>query len=274
MVTPIAGVFTRNLMTLLKTTALRMFPAGLTFRLKQYHYGRTVPSFWEPDVQPLKYLVQAGDLVIDIGAHVGWYTYILSFLVGEHGGVYTIEPIPESFDLLAAVIERLQLKNVQLINCAISSEDGSGLMEVPLHESGVENSYQARIVDNSRTCLRLKGYEVSLRSLDSIFSNLSRDPAFIKCDVEGHELSVVKGARRTISKCRPSWLIEVTGDPDEKGSSADELFWLLGEENYRGYWFDGEVLRARSAGEKAINYFFLQRSHVTQIESGGMIVRN
>jgi FkbM family methyltransferase len=251
-----------------------MFPAGLTFRLKKYHYGRTVQSFWEPDVLPLKYLVQAGDLVIDIGAHVGWYTCILSFLVGEHGGVYTIEPIPESFDLLAAVIERLQLKNVQLMNCAISSGDGSGLMEVPLHESGVENSYQARIVDNSRTCLRLKRYEVSLRSLDSIFSNLSRDPAFIKCDVEGHELSVVKGARRTISKCRPSWLIEVTGDPDEKGSPAEELFRLLREEHYQGYWFDGEALTSRSVGDKSINYFFLQPSHIAQMESGGMSVKH
>lgn len=251
-----------------------MFPAGLSFLLKKYHYARTVPSFWEPDVQPLKYLARAGDLVIDIGAHVGWYTHILSFLVGEHGAVYTIEPIPESFNLLAAVIERLQLRNVQLMNCAISSEDGSALMEVPLHESGVENSYRARLVDNSRTCVRLKRHEVGLRSLDSILSNFSRDPTFIKCDVEGHELSVVKGASQTIRKCGPAWLIEVTGDPDEKGSSADKVFGLLREELYQAYWCDGKALRARSPGDKAINYFFLQPRHVTQIESGGMLVKH
>jgi FkbM family methyltransferase len=268
------GVFTPEIMNLLKRTALRMFPAGLTFLLKKYHYGRTIPSFWEPDAQPLKYLLRSGDLVIDIGAHVGWYTYILSFLVGENGSVYAIEPIPESFDLLAAVIERLQLRNVQRMNCAISSEDGSALMEVPLHESGVENSYQARVVDNSRTCLPLKRCEVRLRSLDSMLSNLSKDPTFIKCDVEGHELSVVKGASQTIWKCRPSWLIEVTGDPDEKGSSADKLFRLLSREDYQGYWFDGESLRARSVGDKAINYFFLQPSHVAQVECGGMSVKH
>jgi len=262
-------------MKLLRKTALRILPARLTFHIKKYHYARTVPSFWEPDVHPLKYLVRAGDIAIDIGAHVGWYTCVLSSLVGEHGAVYSIEPIPETFDLLNAMVERLQLGNVQIINCAISSEDASSaLMEVPLHHSGAENFYQAHLVDHSGICLPLKRYEVSLKSIDSVLSNLSKDPAFIKCDVEGHELSVVKGASRTIWKSRPSWLIEVTGDPDEKGSSADELFWLLGEENYRGYWFDGEVLRARSAGDKAINYFFLQRSHVAQIESGGMIVRN
>lgn len=261
-------------MNLLKRTALRMLPAGLSFLLKKYHYVRTVPSFWEPDLQPLKYLVRAGDLVVDIGAHVGWYTYVLSFLVGERGAVYTIEPIPESFNLLAAVIERLRLRNVEPIHCAISSVDGSALMEVPLNESGVENSYRAHVVDNSTTCFRLARHKVKLRSLDSIFSSLSRSPAFIKCDVEGHELSVVEGATEMIGRCRPSWLIEVTGDPDDEGSSSDKLFRLLREENYQGYWFDGESLRARSEGDSAINYFFLQPSHVNQLESGGISVRH
>ncbi len=268
------GVFTLDLMTLLKKTALRMFPARMTFHLKKYHYGRTVPSFWEPDVEPLKCLVRPGDLVIDIGSHVGWYTNILSLLVGEHGAVYSIEPMPETFQLLSAMIKKLQLTNVLLINCAISEKDGYAVMEVPLNDSGVENFYQARIVDGQEVDLPLQRCDVQMRSIDSLLVGLPKAPTLIKCDVEGHELSVIKGAGQTIGKCRPAWLMEVSGNPDAKGSSADELFSILREVNYRGYWFDGEALRARSAGDRAINYFFLEPSHVTQIQSSGMFVKN
>lgn len=260
--------------TLLKKAALRMLPARMIFHLKKFHYSRTVPSFWEPDVEPLKYLVRPGDLVIDVGAHVGWYSHICSSLVGDSGMVCSIEPIPETFHILSTIIKNLGLRNVLLLNCAISESDGDAAMGVPLNESGIENLYQARIVESEQSALHSRRCNVQLRSIDSLLISLPKLPSFIKCDTEGHELSVIKGASETIWKCRPSWLIEVTGDPDDRTSSANKIFGLLRERDYEGYWFDGQSLRARSVGDNAINYFFLQPCHVAQMESAGMQVKH
>ena len=68
---------------------------------------------------PIKYLVKPGDSVLDIGANVGWYTNHLSLLVGEPGKVYSIEPIPETFALLRAVVGELGLSNVESLNYAM-----------------------------------------------------------------------------------------------------------------------------------------------------------
>ena len=69
--------------TLVKKLIVNVLPSQLRFILKKQYYARAVQSFWEVDIEPIKYLVKPGDLVVDIGAHVGWYTYILSFLVGK-----------------------------------------------------------------------------------------------------------------------------------------------------------------------------------------------
>ena len=183
-------------------------------------------------------------------------------------------PTHPTINLSSGVVDILQLKNVHLMNCAISSDDGSALMEVPLHESGVENSYQARVVDNSKAVSPSRTCAVELRSLDSIFHELSKNPTFIKCDVEGHELSVIKGAAQIMRRYCPAWLIEVSGDPDMAGSAASEVFRRLREVKYRGYWFDGKRLRMRAWGDRPVNYFFLQPWHVKQMQCSGMEVTN
>ena len=80
----------------------------------------------------------------------GDYTCILSRLVGEQGTVFSIEPIPETFEILSAVVARRQLSNVRLLNFGISESDGSAVMEIPLYEDGGENFYQAKIVHGAR----------------------------------------------------------------------------------------------------------------------------
>ena len=56
---------------------------------------------------------------------------------------------------------------------------------------------------------------------------------------------------------------------DQMKATAGEM-----EANYKGYWFDGEALRARKAGDSAINYYFLQPWHVEQMQCSGMDITN
>jgi FkbM family methyltransferase len=249
--------------TFVKKFASNVLPYPVIFALKKKYYARVVKSFWEADIEPIRYLVKPGELVIDIGANVGWYTAILSQLVGNYGKVYSIEPIPDTFRLLSVVSEQLNWQNVRLFNCALSEKDGSAVMEVPLHEYGGQNFYQSRIIPGEKYGNPLKQFKVDVRSIDSLFLDQTSNFTFIKCDVEGHDLSVIKGASRFLLKSKPAWLIEVSGNPDNDGSNAEDLFNRLIEHGYTAYWFDGEKLKKRSCGDYSVNYFFLQPSHLT-----------
>ena len=133
-------------MSLGKKLAAKFLPNPILFWLKEHYYTRAVAKFWEADVEPIKCFLKRGDYALDIGANIGDYSLVLARLVGDAGKVWAIEPIPDTFRLLSAVVKRLGLTNVELVNCALSDQNGSAIMEIPRHDYGGANFYMARIV--------------------------------------------------------------------------------------------------------------------------------
>lgn len=257
----------------MKHMILNLLPERSVQFLKRAHYARrlrTIDLQEEKDLAVIKYLVGPGDHAVDIGANFGVYTKFLSDLAGPYGHVYSIEPIPQTFDILASNVRRLGLFNVELINCAISGRKGTVTMEVPLFESGVENYYQARIV-NGQPSNPLRHIDIASITLDLLFSE--RPPlVFIKCDVEGHELACIQGAHDINHLLKPAWLIEISGNPDDPHSSSFETFKLLREEGYEPYIWTGERLRLREEGDRSVNYFFLMPKHIEIIQKKGGLI--
>jgi len=244
----------------LKGFLLEIIPKKLLINLKKIHYFLSLKHFDqknEPDFKVLKSIIKEGDKVIDIGSNIGAYTKFLSGLVSENGLVLSIEPIPETFEILKSCVKRLKLNNVQLLNYAISSNGGKSRMQVPKYDFGGYNFYQARLINNDNLEDSFNYFTVTMKTLDSLISYVDTKFSFIKCDVEGHELSVIKGSQNIISKFKPIWLIEVTSDPDESDSPASELFHIMLRHGYVVYWFDGEKLRQRQKGDRSTNYFFI-----------------
>jgi len=253
-------------MSIYKKIAVRVLPGPVLRWMKAIYYAKVAPKFWEPDVEPLKCLVQKGDRILHLGANIGEYTCLLANLAGENGRVCAVEPIPETFEVLSSVIRRLGLRNVELINCAISEKDGSVVMEVPLHEYGGDNFYMAHIVSQQASSSSLNRLEIPCRSLDSLLVDYPEDNfAFIKCDVEGHELEVVKGAVRLFEKSRPAMMIEVAGTAKVQDAPDNEFYLTMRAYGYKPYWFDGKHLRERTRGQWSVNYFFLQPSHIEKV---------
>ncbi len=254
-----------GLRSLLKTLFFRTMPDSIIHRAKKYHYARflkTIPQDYEPDARVLKYFVNAGDVAIDIGANIGVYTSALSRLVGEHGAVYSIEPIPNTFDILQSNIKKLKLENVTLINCGASDKDSTVVMEIPKFSSGAENYFQARVLDNDEhDDGTLRRYKIKMTSIDSLLNDEPRTISFIKIDVEGHELPAIEGAMQVIRKSKPAMLIEVSGDPELESSPAHSLFKALKQEGYGPYLLKDDRLQQRKSGDKSVNYFFLTQSH-------------
>ena len=250
----------------IKRFALRFLPDRMLQRLKKIHYAkalRTASEGGEPDLAVVRHLVGAGSHVIDVGANFGLYTKFLSELVEPEGRVYSIEPIPLTYEILTSNLKRLKLRNVEPFNYAISDDIGDVRMEIPEYASGGENFYEARIVPASKSTL-VRTVNIESRPLDALFGHL-RNIDFIKCDVEGHELACLRGAASILRRVKPAWLIEISGSPDQDSSTANELFKLMADCGYTPMWFDGRNLRQRERGERSINYFFLTRRHMRLI---------
>ena len=243
----------------LKAFFLKWLPDFLIIPLKKIHYVHALKAVPEEiDFEPIKSIVKLGDTVIDVGANIGSYTFFLSKMVGMGGKVHSIEPIPSTFEILKYVIKKFALNNVSAISYAVSSEDAMAKMAIPKYDNGAENYYQSHIIDASHAD-NFRLFEVEIKKLDSLFMGKIDRLTFIKIDVEGHELNVIKGAKGLISRFKPALLIEVSENPDNESSSSYQLFKELLMEGYLPYFFDGEKLKARKKGEQSINYFFLPR---------------
>jgi len=162
-----------------------------------------------PDALSCRQYIKPGDCVLDIGANIGRYARLFSEWVGDTGRIHAFEPVAETFGYLSLNIRKLGLNNVVCHHAAVSSRSGLGTMIVP---DG--NFYRAELADT--------GEKVSLVKLDDLFTE---DVAFIKCDVEGHEIEVIEGARKIIERNRPVWLMEV---------SRAETVELMRDLGYRG----------------------------------------
>jgi FkbM family methyltransferase len=247
----------------LKHFALRFLPAPVLQVLRRRHYARKLAAAApEPEMQFFKYLVPVGGTVLDLGANFGLYSRFLADSVGATGRVHAVEPVPGTFDVLRSNVRRLRLAVVRVHHCAVSDRAGTVTMAVPQYREGGENPYEARIVGNPEAGLRT--VEVPSRRLDDLFGDGDRI-AFVKCDVEGHELNVLRGAGTIRLGHRPAWLIEVSGDPDDRTGSAYELMRLMVDGGYKAYRTDGKRLVARCRGDRAVNYYFLRPEHVARL---------
>jgi FkbM family methyltransferase len=259
-----------NIAGRIKSLILQLFPDRMLQGLKKYHYARTLRQTneqTEPDMQIVRELVRPGDIVVDIGANFGLYTRFLSDLVGPQGRVYSVEPVPLTFEILTANIRALRLGNVEPLHLAMSDACGTVRMEVPRYPSGGENFYEARIVSENNSNKTLRGVEVESTTIDELFGQMFHPIDFIKCDVEGHELSCLRGATELLRRVKPAWLIEVSGNPDDPESKASMLFSLLSERGYEGYRFDGNHLIQRKPGDRSVNYFFLTQRHLKRLQT-------
>lgn len=211
----------------------------------------------EDEQSILGQFVKAGDNAIDIGANLGAYTKTLAELIAP-GKVFAIEPVPYTYNILLKNIEQAKLTNVIPLQCAVTSENGSAIIEIPKFGTGGDSFYEAHI--SPQPTAGLRSFSVPAQSLDTIWIGAGRPQiAFVKCDVEGHELNVLRGATELIQRDTPVWLIEVKGDPDIAGAHAYAVLTLLEQIGYRTYLLRDGTLNLRVRGQASLNYFFLPK---------------
>jgi len=154
-----------------------------------------------------------GDVVIDVGAHYGFYTLYASRLVGDGGMILSFEPHPENYSRLLKNLRMSNVKNVKTFRTALGEFEGYAKLYVGSHSGGHSISFIGK-----------KYIQVELTRLDTIIERLGlKRVDLIKIDAEGAELNVLKGAINVIERFKPSLTIAAYHFPDEITKLAELL---------------------------------------------------
>lgn len=152
---------------------------------------------YEPtQTEVVKEYVKEGDVVLDIGAHVGYYTLLFAQLVGSSGRVYSFEPDPDNFELLKKSVEINGYQNIILNQKAVSNKNGKIKLYLGDENRAINRIYNANIGDAN------KSVEVDTVRIDDYFKNYDGKIDFIKIDVEGSESSVIEGMTLLLNKMK------------------------------------------------------------------------
>jgi FkbM family methyltransferase len=183
------------------------------------------------NISYLSLLVENNWNVLDLGANVGVYTVILSRLVGENGCVVSFEPTKSIFKHLKNSIKWNNVRNVRLENKAVGKTEMEMMFYFKLESGSVSNSLISYKENEG------KSYKVDVVSLDNYKKTNDLKFDFIKLDVEGSEIDVLKGASSVIKNDRPILLIAV--HPliiQENKQNHSEIFEILESFNYSIYY--------------------------------------
>lgn len=150
-----------------------------------------------------------GDIVVDVGAHIGRYTLIAAKRVGLNGKVVAIEANPDNFEMLNSNVKLNQLTNVTNLNYAVYSQETK--IKLYLAGEGSGQTMYNTIMTGRANEGKEKYVEIEANTLDYLLqSQRITEVNWIKIDVEGAELEVLKGASKIISHSNDiSLLIEI-----------------------------------------------------------------
>lgn len=163
-------------------------------------------------VRVIKQFVRPGMIAIDGGAHVGYFTRILSKLVGPSGRVLAFEIYPETLNLLRGNVR--ELANVEVIDAALGPIDGSAIL---FESPGLSSGHSATA---TKPGLVARSH-LPMRSVSSVLEERGLQRAdFIKLDIEGAEPSVI----RSLPNAPVSIIFEAKRYILEAGGQTPEAF--------------------------------------------------
>lgn len=165
-----------------------------------YKYGAHDPAMTRFLCQLLR--LQPGDVVLDIGANIGWYSLVLSTRAPEGVDIFAFEPHPENLELLRENVRRNAAGAINVVPCAVS--DVPGEQDLYVYD-GANTGRHSMLPINQGERIRIKTV-----TLDSFWEERKlgqRTPRFIKVDIEGYELVALRGGRQVLQRC-PSILLE------------------------------------------------------------------
>lgn len=177
--------------------------------------------------------VDDGDVVVDCGASEGLFSLMVLDKASE---IYAIEPLKEFNDALNCTFREYDQVNV--INCALSDVEGENYIS--------SNSIRSFVNDKGE-------HGVILNTLDNLFLHKNSKIDFIKADIEGGELDMLKGAQYIIKEFKPK--LAVTAYHEGQESAETIASYILSISHQYKYRFIG--ISERQPGNPVMMHFWV-----------------
>lgn len=231
-----------------------------------YYFGSQEPEVF----QFMDKYLKEGMTFIDVGANIGTYALYAAKRVGRKGRVFAFEPQRGVFERLSAHIQANRLVNVVAEPYAVGGTDGA-----------VEIIFDTQ--DNSKSYTRSLGlvqYRTSVCKMVSLNSYLIRQNVaridYLKIDVEGFELDVLKGASSVLMNLPPAIIqVElVDRSQSRNNSSVASIIESLQSSGYALFALDpvSSRLHALAFGKSVYNTFAVHRQQIEPLRNSGIIM--
>ena len=169
---------------------------------------------------------QRGDIVVDVGAHVGFYTLKAAKEVGNRGRVIAVEPEDKNYELLTKNIRINKYQNVTPVKSALSDFEGKAKFFLKAR------SFSHSLIGKTWITPIVGFTEVTVTTLDSLLKELAiKKVDLLKINVEGAELEVLKGCRKFLAKGEISKIVAETHPPFKQ--EAEKINRYLKARGYR-----------------------------------------
>lgn len=177
------------------------------------------------------YQIQPGDVVLDLGAHIGYFTKIASEKVGPQGHVVAVEPWSRNVEKILAACPSPSYDNVFVLQMASWNASRKILPFYPRQSSSEGSVYHRPEVDHE-DLIRPAPTDVETIALDDLvglfgaYGQTGRLD-FIKIDIEGAEVETLRGAKRLLDRFRPKMVLELHGTAKPVRALLDELGYMV-----------------------------------------------
>jgi FkbM family methyltransferase len=210
------------------------FLAHLLKATTQQHHRALAPT--------IAALVPPSAVVFDVGAHAGQYTKLFA-RAASHGRVYAFEPGSYARSILRMVVWLHRLSNVAVLPVALGSELGLDTLTVPLKRRGSFGFGLSHLGKPDERWGAVAHEIVATATIDGVVQTLGLDRLdFIKADIEGWELRLLRGAEATLERFRPRLLLEVHDmQLARAGDRLDDVFAFLAAHGYRAFRFEPQA---------------------------------
>jgi FkbM family methyltransferase len=175
--------------------------------------------------------IKENDVVIEAGANIGSETLLISRLL-KTGHIHCFEPNPYTFERLKINITINELKNVNAYDCALGEADGE--INFHIYPKGFCNAGMSSKYMQTPNTLKIN---VVQKTLDTfIKENKITKVDFIKMDIQGAEMDMIKGSAETIAAFKPTIFTEAC----EPYNNTQKLFEILKSYNYNIYFIEND----------------------------------
>lgn len=218
----------------------------------------------ESEVLGLAQLVARGDVCLDIGAGLGFYTAELAELTGSRGAVHSVEPLPFPRPAPSALLGLRDASNVRRHAVALGAAPGTSSMSVPVRRGRLVTgrsflTASATGLGSNREFRDHVEFTVPVERLDRFCARLGiHHPDFVKADAEGAEWTILRGGRDLIERTRPRLLLEIEDRHLRRfGHDSGALVEWLTDRGYRMFvWRGGGWHPRRRVTAEQRNYLF------------------